>query len=290
MITGRKENKEISLNGFFWEICLLDQVWPPNGKKVLTASVVVVDLFVWVDLDGGSQWDGWHMPLQLGAHHQVVMFIDSFKLLFYAESLATRVEDHLGLPEKHTACKGSNGQNVSLGAKLQLRTELLQKTTLVLANNAEPILVAGLLQCKCPANDSSEGGQRLQGGAQVFVDAANGHICPSIVSYYIRMQVMVGEIHGFGGVPDKHLARHLAIHPLGLSLETKKSFLLYFCYHRSERRIMLNLTFCDAVLPISVKTRPTVAAVAVGIIPAVCKSRAPVPVVGACLRIVSKHC
>lgn len=53
---------------------------------------------------------------------------------------------------------------------------------------------------------------------------------------------------------------------------------------------MLNLTFCDTVLPVSVKTRPTVAAVAGDIIPAVCKNRAPVPIVGACLRIVSKDC
>lgn len=82
---------------------------------MLTVSVIVVDLLVWADLDGGSQWDGWHTSLQLGAHHQVVMFIDSFKLLFDAESLATRVEDHFSLPEKHAACKGSDGPKCKTG-------------------------------------------------------------------------------------------------------------------------------------------------------------------------------
>lgn len=64
----------------------------------------MVDLFVWVDLDGGSQRDGWQSSLQLGAHHQVVVFVDSFKLLLDDETLVTRMEDHLSLPDKHTAC------------------------------------------------------------------------------------------------------------------------------------------------------------------------------------------
>lgn len=68
---------------------------------MLTVPVIVVDLFVWIDLHRGSQWDGGHTALQLSAHHQVVVFIDSSKLLFDAELLATRVEDHLSLPDKH---------------------------------------------------------------------------------------------------------------------------------------------------------------------------------------------
>lgn len=50
------------------------------------------------------------------------------------------------------------------------------------------------------------------------------------------------------------------------------------------------LTFCDTILSITVKTRPAVAAVPLVVIATVCKSRALVPVVGACLRIVDKHC
>lgn len=80
---------------------LLDRISPTNRERVLTVSVIMVDLFVWIDLNSRSQWDGWHTPLQLSAHNQVVMFIDSFKLLFDAESFATRIEDHLSLPEKH---------------------------------------------------------------------------------------------------------------------------------------------------------------------------------------------
>lgn len=71
---------------------------------VLTVSVVLVDLLVWVDLDGGSQLDGGQTSLQLGAHHQVLVFIDSFKLLLDAQTLVTGLEDHLGLPGKHAAC------------------------------------------------------------------------------------------------------------------------------------------------------------------------------------------
>lgn len=50
------------------------------------------------------------------------------------------------------------------------------------------------------------------------------------------------------------------------------------------------LTFCDTILSITIKTRPAVAAVPLAVIATVRKSRALVPVVGACLRIVDKHC
>lgn len=75
-----------------------------NYLFVLTVSVILVDFLVWVDLDGGSQRDGRQTSLQLGADHQVVVFIDSFKLLFDAQTLVTGLEDHLGLPGKHAAC------------------------------------------------------------------------------------------------------------------------------------------------------------------------------------------
>lgn len=50
------------------------------------------------------------------------------------------------------------------------------------------------------------------------------------------------------------------------------------------------LTFCDTILPITVETGPTVAAVSVAVIPAVGESRAFVPVVGTRLQIVRKYC
>lgn len=50
------------------------------------------------------------------------------------------------------------------------------------------------------------------------------------------------------------------------------------------------LTFCDTVLPVTIETRPTMAAVPVAVIPAVSESRAFVSVVGTRLRIVHKYC
>lgn len=100
--TEKEEEMTLQFLSIFWgEIYLLGRFSATNRKRVLTVPVVVVDLFVWIDLNSGSQWDGWHAPLQLSAHHQVVVFINSFELLFDAESLAPRIEDHLSLPEKH---------------------------------------------------------------------------------------------------------------------------------------------------------------------------------------------
>lgn len=70
---------------------------------ILTVLVVLVDLFVWVDLDGGSYRDGGNTSLQLCAHHQVVVLINPLKLLLDAQPLVTRLEDDLGLPGEHTA-------------------------------------------------------------------------------------------------------------------------------------------------------------------------------------------
>lgn len=64
----------------------------------------MVDLFVGVDLDGGAQRDGWQTSLQLGAYHQVVVFVDSFKVLLDDETFVTWMEDDLSLSGKHTAC------------------------------------------------------------------------------------------------------------------------------------------------------------------------------------------
>lgn len=72
---------------------------------LLTVSAVLVDLFVGADLDRRSKLDGRQAALQLSAHHQVVMFIDSLKLLFDAQTFVSRLEDHLGLPEKPSTCK-----------------------------------------------------------------------------------------------------------------------------------------------------------------------------------------
>lgn len=50
------------------------------------------------------------------------------------------------------------------------------------------------------------------------------------------------------------------------------------------------LTVCDAVLPVPIETRPAMAAVSIAVIPAVSECRAFVPVVGASLQVVDKHC
>ena len=71
---------------------------------ILTVSVVLVDLLVGADLDGGPQREVGQTPLQLGAHHQVVMLVDPFELLPDVQTLVPGVEDHLGLPGKHTSC------------------------------------------------------------------------------------------------------------------------------------------------------------------------------------------
>lgn len=47
-------------------------------------SVVVVNLFVWVDLDSRAKRDSRQASIQVCAHYQVVMFIDTFKFLLDA--------------------------------------------------------------------------------------------------------------------------------------------------------------------------------------------------------------
>lgn len=49
-------------------------------------------------------------------------------------------------------------------------------------------------------------------------------------------------------------------------------------------------TFSHTILAVAIETRPTVAAVAIGVVLTVSEGRAPLPVTGACLRIVRKHC
>lgn len=73
--------------------------------RVLTVSVVLVDLLVRADLDRGSRQDGGQTSLQLGAHHQVVVLVDSFKLLLDAQTLVTGLEDDFSLPGKLAACR-----------------------------------------------------------------------------------------------------------------------------------------------------------------------------------------
>lgn len=52
----------------------------------------------------------------------------------------------------------------------------------------------------------------------------------------------------------------------------------------------MNRTFCNTVLPVTIETRLTVAAVPVAVIPTLGESRAFVPVVVTCLQIVRKYC
>lgn len=74
------------------------------GLRALTVSVVVVDLPVRVDLDRRFWRHVRQMPLQLGDHRQVLVFVDSAEPLRDAETFVTRVEDHLSLAGKHTTC------------------------------------------------------------------------------------------------------------------------------------------------------------------------------------------
>lgn len=70
----------------------------------LTVWVVVVDLVIRMDQDGGSWWNGRQPAFQLGVHHQVIVFIDTFKLLCDAETFMTWMKDDLSLTGELATC------------------------------------------------------------------------------------------------------------------------------------------------------------------------------------------
>lgn len=186
----------------------------------------MVDLLVWADLDGGVQGNVRQTSLQLGAHHQVVVLVDSFEPLLDAETLITGVEYHLSLPSKHAPCKDDETckSRFSLSSIRSTRLHLTGQSTRTrpLTDDAEAVLVARLLQGEGPANDSSQGVQQPQGGPQGLVDVTDGHVRPSLVGYHVRVQVVVTELLSLNRVPNKHSAIHFSVHSLWFSWKSRK--------------------------------------------------------------------
>lgn len=86
-----------------------------------------------------------------------------------------------------------------------------------LTDDAEAVLIAGLLQSEGPADDPSQGREWLQGGSQASRDGADCHVGAPIVGHHIRVQVIVGKLQWRGRVAHEHPAVHFAVHPLGLT-------------------------------------------------------------------------
>lgn len=64
----------------------------------LTVAAVLVDLRVGLDLHGGATRHLGHLALHVGAHYQVVVLVDAFEFLPYAQLLIPRQKGHVGLP------------------------------------------------------------------------------------------------------------------------------------------------------------------------------------------------
>lgn len=73
---------------------------------LLTVAVVLVDLLVRADVDGGSQWDCGQVSLHLSVYYQVFVFVNSYELLPDVQTLIPWIKNHLSLSGKHSTCEG----------------------------------------------------------------------------------------------------------------------------------------------------------------------------------------
>lgn len=62
---------------------------------------------------------------------------------------------------------------------------LIEEIAENLTNDAEAVLEARLLKCKRPADDSSDGRQRLKREADDLWDGADGHIRSAVIYHHI---------------------------------------------------------------------------------------------------------
>lgn len=170
--------------------------------------MLLVDLLVRVDLDGGAGRGGGQPAPQVCVEQQVAVLVRPAEALADAEPLEAWTAERLRLAVQLATCSVNTvTRQPLLGATRQVQP---------LTGDAEAVGEAGLLQGEGPADDSAQRRQQPEGGAQPGAHAADGHVRAPLLGDHVGVEVLVPELLPRGPLPHKQAAAHLPADPLRL--------------------------------------------------------------------------